>query len=72
MLDECATREQCARRVPDDLEASDLRAALRRHARDRGVRIRTARISDTVVAVRLDAAIWHDDTATMRAKLAPR
>ena len=37
-----------------------------------GVRIRTARMGDTVVVARLDARLWKDDAATMRRKLTPR
>jgi hypothetical protein len=72
MLAECARDGQSARVVADDAAADELRAGIRRRARADGVRIRTARMDDTVVAVRMDAAIWDDDTATMRRKLAPR
>jgi len=56
----------------DDLEAEGLRAALLRLGRARDVRLRTARIDETVVVARLDAQLWQDDRATMRAKLTPQ
>jgi hypothetical protein len=56
----------------DDLEAEGLRAALRRLGRARDVRLRTARMDETVVVARLDAQLWQDDRATMRAKLTPQ
>jgi hypothetical protein len=72
MLAECAREGQSARVVPRDADAAELRAEIRRRARADGVRIRTARMDDTVVAVRMDAAIWRDDAATMRRKLTAR
>lgn len=71
MLAECVTSEQSVRRVTATDEASAVRAELRALARADGVRIRTARLDDTVVVVRVDARIWHDDAATMRRKLTP-
>jgi len=71
MLAECAREGQCARRVPDEQDAAQVRSALRRGARTRGMSIRTARIDDAVVVVRTDAALWGEDAATMRAKLTP-
>jgi hypothetical protein len=65
------SEEQCARRIPDDADAAAVRAAVRALARTEGVRIRTARMDDAVVVVRLDAAVWAEDAATMRRKLAP-
>lgn len=63
--------EQCARRVPSDEAAARIRARLRQlAARDR-IRIRTARVDDTVVVVRLDAKVWHESAASMRSKLTP-
>lgn len=61
--------EQCARWVPDDRVAREVRQQVRRLARDDGVRIRTARLGDRVVVVRLDARVWQQDAATMRRKL---
>jgi hypothetical protein len=69
MLERCRRDGHAVRRVPDDEEAGALRAAIRATARAVGLRIRTARIDDTVVVVRTDADIWTDDRATMRAKL---
>ena len=64
-------QEQCVRRVDSDEVAGRIRVGLRRlAARDR-IRIRTARLADTVVVVRLDARVWGQDAATMRAKLSP-
>lgn len=62
--------EQCARRVPDDAVAAEVRRRVRRLAREDGVAVRTARLGDTVVVVRLDAQVWEQDAATMRRKLA--
>ena len=62
---------QSARQVVDDQEAARLRASLRDLGRTRGVLLRTARVDQTVVVARLDAQLWQDDQATMRAKLTP-
>lgn len=70
MLAECESAGQSARRVPAG-SADDLRRELRARARHQQVRIRTARMDDVVVVARLDASLWQDDAATMRAKLAP-
>ncbi|MGT2426168.1 hypothetical protein [Amnibacterium kyonggiense] len=64
------SHEQCARVVPDDGLAAEVRRLVRRFAREDGVAVRTARMDDAVVAVRLDAAVWLEDAATMRRKLA--
>ncbi len=69
MLEQCVSTGQSARRVT---EAQVLRVTLRHAARLQQLRIRTARIHDTVVVVRVDADLRNDDTVTMRAKLAPR
>ncbi|QIG43349.1 hypothetical protein G5V58_11750 [Nocardioides anomalus] len=69
LWEQARDHEQAVRRVPDDDVARDVRARVRALAAGSGVRIRTARIDDTVVVVRLDAAVWDDDTATMRRKL---
>lgn len=71
LLDEAVEQEQATRRIRSNDDAAAVRAIVRRLARQRGVRIRTARIDETVAVVRTDAAIWTDDAATMRAKLAP-
>lgn len=72
MLAECAAEGQSARVIGPDAAAAEVRAAIRTSARASGVRIRTARMDDTVVAVRTDAEIWHTDAATMRRLLTPR
>jgi hypothetical protein len=72
MFDETAEDGQSARRVVEDAEAQRLRTLLRDLGRARGVRLRTARIDQTVAVARLDAAVWQDDQATMRAKLTPK
>ena len=64
-------REQCARRVMSDADADAIRARIRHLAATDGIKIRTARMADTVVVVRLDAKVWSQDAATMRKKLAP-
>ena len=71
MFAEVMADGQSARRLVDAGVASAVREALRTRSRAVGVRLRTARMDDVVVAARLDAAIWTDDTATMRAKLTP-
>ncbi|WP_375399377.1 hypothetical protein [uncultured Amnibacterium sp.] len=71
MLAETIEQQQSVRRVRSDEDASVVRKTARQLAREQGVRIRTARLVDTVVVVRADAAIWTDDTATMRMKLTP-
>lgn len=67
----CQADGQAVRRVdPADQEA--VRAAIRVTAREHDVHVRTAVLDDDVVVVaRTDAAIWDDDTATMRRKLTP-
>lgn len=72
MWEEARRQEQSARRVPSDADAELIRARIRRLARDAGVPIRTARMDGTVVAVRVDAAVWRESAAVMRVKLAPR
>lgn len=71
MFEQACDEGQSARRVPDGAQADAVREELRRLGRDAGVRLRTARLDDLVVVARLDAAIWTDDTATMRSKLTP-
>lgn len=71
MLTACLIDGQAARRVAADDEAERVRDELRRLARRDDVRVRTARLGDTVVVARTDAALWNDDTATMRRKLSP-
>lgn len=71
MFAEVVADGQSARTVADEAVAAEVREALRTRGREARVRLRTARIDDLVVAARLDAAIWSDDTATMRAKLTP-
>lgn len=70
MLAECASAGQSARRAPAE-GAGDLRVELRAKAREQQMRIRTAQMDDVVVVARVDASLWDDSTATMRAKLAP-
>jgi|GEM_PF-1998758 len=69
MLNECVAAGQSTCSVdPSDVGA--LRAELRRLAKDMGLKVRTADLGDGLVAiVRVNAAIWNDDTATMRRKL---
>lgn len=71
MFAETVRDGQSARRVVDDLQADRIREALRRLGRANGVRLRTARMTNTVAVARLDAQVWQDDQATMRAKLTP-
>ncbi len=71
MLRDCVEVGQAARRIAGDADAAAVREALRAAARSSGVRIRTARLDDTVVVARTDATLWTDDTATMRRKLTP-
>lgn len=68
---ECLTIGQAARRV-DPAASPALRDALRRAAREAGLRVRTAVLDDDVVVVaRTDATPWDDDTVTMRRELTP-
>ncbi|WP_139210070.1 hypothetical protein [Microlunatus flavus] len=71
MFAEALAAGQSTRAVADDAVADEVRQALRDLGRTADVRLRTARMNDLVVVARLDAAIWTDDTATMRAKLTP-
>ncbi len=72
MYAECVRSEQSARTVSADDEASAIRQEIRSLARADGLRIRTTRMDDTVVAVRLDAQLWKQSTAIMRETLTPR
>lgn len=65
------SQQQCALVVPDDGIAREVRERVRRLALADGIKVRTARLGDSVVIVRLDAQIWTEDTATMRRKLTP-
>lgn len=71
MMAECAGDGQSARTVVADADAAALRQALRESARAGQIRIRTARMDTAVVVVRVDADLWNQDSATMRAKLTP-
>jgi hypothetical protein len=71
MFAEAQRDGQSARSVVDDVDAEEVREALRRLGRTSGVRLRTARMGPTVVVARADAQLWRDDQATMRAKLTP-
>ena len=64
-------REQCAQRIPDDITAREVRQHVRHLAREDGIKMRTARMGDVVVVVRLDAEVWKQDGTTMRRKLTP-
>ena len=69
MMAECLASGQSTRRVATE-QIEQLRASLRRAGRDAGLKVRTATIDGSLVAVaRLDAALWNDDTATMKKKL---
>jgi hypothetical protein len=71
MFTQVVEAEQSVRVVESDADAAALRAELRRLAKAENLGIRTARLDDTVVAVRLDAAVWQESTEVMRAKLTP-
>ncbi len=71
MMAEAVADGQSARKVVTDADAAALRQALRVSARAGQIRIRTARMDTAVVLVRLDADLWNQDAATMRAKLTP-
>lgn len=71
MFAETVRDGQSARRVPDDADAERLRALVRDFGTEQAVRLRTARLDDSVLVARLDAQVWRDDRATMRAKLTP-
>ncbi len=71
MMAQCVGEGQASRTVASDADAAALRSVLRESARASGVRIRTARVGGAVVVVRTDAALWGEDTATMRSKLTP-
>lgn len=71
MYEECVAAGQSARVVEVAADRGRLRAELRRLARAGGVRVRTAERDGVVLVARLDAAVWRDDAATMRAKLTP-
>lgn len=63
--------EQSVGRVASDEDAERVRTRVRRLAAAAGIAVRTARIDDTVVIVRVDAAVWQESAASMRAKLTP-
>jgi hypothetical protein len=69
MMAECLASGQSSRRVATEL-IEPLRVDLRQAARDAGVKVRTATLDGSLVAIaRVDAAIWNDDAATMKKKL---
>ena len=69
---EAQTTGQVAHRVQPGEDVREVRALVRRMARDQGVRIRTGMIDDALVVVRADAALWDESSRTMREKLTPR
>lgn len=71
MWDECQIEGQSARTVHSDATAFDIRKILRTLAHGGHMRVRTARIDDTVVIAAVDAPIWDDDAETMQRKLTP-
>lgn len=71
MLTQARVDGQCARTVVSDADADALQHALRKLSRTDQVGIRTARIDNAVVVVRVDAQLWSQDAATMRRKLTP-
>lgn len=68
---EARDEEQCVQPVPDDALAAEVRRRVRLLAAADRLKVRTARLGDAVVVVRLDAAVWGQDAATMRRKLDP-
>ncbi|QNE35225.1 hypothetical protein [Leifsonia shinshuensis] len=71
LLESARVHEQASHRIAptDDIEA--VRAQIRRSAREAGIRIRTGIVDGALVVVRADAALWHEPTSVMRAKLTP-
>lgn len=69
MLDACVADGQASHYVPPP-QVDQVRDELRRLARARDIHVRTAVLEDALVVVaRVDAALWNDDTPTMRRKL---
>ncbi|NYJ76508.1 hypothetical protein [Allobranchiibius huperziae] len=60
---------QCAMRCDDSIDVEALRKAVRKLARERGVRIRTGMLDQALVVIRADAALWDQSAAVMREKL---
>lgn len=72
LLEAARVHEQASHRIEaaDDIES--VRAQIRRSAREAGIRIRTGIVDGALVVVRADAALWHEPTSVMKAKLRPR
>lgn len=61
---------QAVVRCDASVSVDRVRARVRALARDAAVPVRTGMIGDVLAVARADAALWSDDTATMRTKLA--
>lgn len=72
LLAEAMAHEQVVRRLDAGYDLELVRMLVRRKARERNVKIRTALLDEHVlVVVLVDAAVWNESAEVMRAKLAP-
>jgi hypothetical protein len=64
--------EQVAHRIHPEDDVDGIRRRVRQLARERGIRIRTGMVDGALIVIRVDARVWNEPEAVMRAKLTPR
>lgn len=69
MVDRASSAGQAVIRTDGDTPVTELRDAVRRTARARGVSVRTGMIDDVLAVVRTDAPLWEASAAEMRRAL---
>ena len=72
LLEAARVHEQASHRIAPTDDIASVRAAIRRSARQAGIRIRTGIVDGALVVVRADAALWREPVPVMKAKLRPR
>jgi hypothetical protein len=70
MVDRAVDSGQSVLRTDRTTPVADLRRAVRRAARSRGVRIRTGMVDDVLAVITIDADLWTRPAAEMRSRLA--
>ena len=70
LMDRATERGQAVVRTDESTPLDELRASVRRLARERGIRVRTGMTGGVLAVALADAAIWDDSAAVMRVKLA--
>lgn len=69
LLEMAAERGQAVLRCDGTTPVADLRAAVRRAASARHLRVRTGMVDDVLTVVLADAALWGERVGEMRRKL---